>query len=95
METRTARKAFIERIIPQLKHPHLFLLLLVLFLVDMIFPDPLPFVDELVLALLTFLLGSWRTRREASPIEKKSPDSAINGPKRSSQESVTPAQRTE
>jgi hypothetical protein len=80
METRTARKALIERIIPRLKHPHLFLLLLVLLLIDMIFPDPLPFVDELVLALLTFLLGSWRTRREERPDETEPPGSAVNRP---------------
>jgi len=30
-------------------------------------PDPIPLVDELTLAVLTFLIGSWRTRHAPQP----------------------------
>lgn len=53
----------VERFAPRLKHPQLFLLVLTLFLVDLVVVDPIPFVDEALLALLTLLLGSWRRRR--------------------------------
>ena len=54
-------------LVSRLKYPWVFALLLGLFLADLIVPDPIPFVDELMLALLTFLVGSWRTRRTAGP----------------------------
>ena len=94
MESRAPLHALIERVVPRLKYPHLFLVLLVLFLVDVFIPDPIPFVDELVLALLTFLLGSWRTRREAQPDEESSPGSAIDGPQPSPEE-IDPAESQE
>ena len=53
----------LERIAPRLRHPHLFLLILALFLADLVLPDPIPFVDEAMLALITVFLGTWRTRR--------------------------------
>ncbi len=54
----------VGRLAARLRYPHLFLLLAGLFLVDLVVPDVLPFVDEALLALLTVLVGSWRTRRE-------------------------------
>jgi hypothetical protein len=57
----------LERIVPRLKYPQLFAVLLVLFLVDLFVPDPIPFVDEVLLGLLTLLVGTWKTRREAEP----------------------------
>ncbi|MBN2369946.1 MAG: hypothetical protein JXO72_05615 [Vicinamibacteria bacterium] len=80
METRGPFRALVERVIPRLKHPHLFLILLALFLIDMFFPDPLPFVDELVLALLTFLAGSWRKRRELPAAAEPPGSSQGKGP---------------
>ncbi len=44
-----------------------FLLLLVITLIDFLVPDVIPFVDEIILALLTVLLGLWRDRRAAKP----------------------------
>ena len=35
----------------------LFLLLLVAFIIDLIIPDPLPFVDEIILGLLNILVA--------------------------------------
>ena len=48
-----------------LRFPALFLLLLALTLLDLLVPDVLPFVDEIVLALLTTILGLWRDRAAA------------------------------
>lgn len=41
-----------------LKFRQLFFLTLMLLVVDFIIPDPLPFLDEIVLGLATMLLGS-------------------------------------
>ena len=41
-----------------------FLLLLAITLIDFMVPDVIPFVDEIVLALLTILFGLWRDRRD-------------------------------
>jgi hypothetical protein len=49
-----------------LRSPILFLVILALFLINLIIPDPLPFVDELLLGLLTVLLGTARKRSRSS-----------------------------
>jgi hypothetical protein len=46
-----------------LRFPVLFLLLAAITAADLVVPDILPFVDELVLALLTAIFGLWRNRR--------------------------------
>jgi hypothetical protein len=46
-----------------LRYPALFLILLTVTLADLAIPDPLPFVDEIVLASLTAIFGLWRDRR--------------------------------
>lgn len=51
----------------QLRFPKLFALTAALFLVDLVVPDLIPFADELLLALATALLGSWRRRKVAGP----------------------------
>jgi hypothetical protein len=43
-----------------LKFRQLFLLTLALFLIDLLVPDIFPFVDELLLGLLTLLFAAWR-----------------------------------
>lgn len=54
--------ALITRLIPGIRFPWLFAILAGLFAVDLVTPDPIPFLDEVVLAVLTFLAASWRTR---------------------------------
>ncbi|HVS15363.1 MAG TPA: DUF6116 family protein [Thermoanaerobaculia bacterium] len=49
----------------RLRFPQLFLLLFALLVADLIVPDPLPFLDEMVLGILTLLVGSWRHRERA------------------------------
>ena len=48
----------------RLRFPYLFMLSAGLFLLDFFVPDPFPFVDEVLLGLLTLLLGSVRKRRK-------------------------------
>jgi len=51
----------------RLRFPHLLLGLAVLFVVDLVVPDLLPFVDELLLGLATLLVGSLTHRRLPPP----------------------------
>lgn len=51
----------------QLRFPKLFALTAVLFAVDFVVPDVLPFADEILLGLATALLGSWRKRKAGPP----------------------------
>ncbi len=60
-------KALVERFAPRVKHPLLFLAVLALFVVDLLIPDLIPFIDELMLGLLTAFLGAWRARRKPGP----------------------------
>jgi hypothetical protein len=57
----------ISRLLPRLRYPYLFLVLGGLFLVDLIVPDPIPLIDELLLAVLTFIAATFTTRREDRP----------------------------
>ena len=58
--------ALVNRFLPRLRYPYLFLALGSLFLVDLVVPDPIPLVDELLLAVLTFIAATFTTRREPS-----------------------------
>ena len=62
-----ARQGFLARLLERLnlRFPTLFLLFAGLTLLDLIVPDPIPFLDALGLALLTVLLALWRSRRDA------------------------------
>ena len=46
-----------------LRFPGLFVLLLIVTVADLLIPDVLPLVDEIVLALLTAIFGLWKDRR--------------------------------
>ncbi len=54
----------LQRLARRLRFPWLFALTALLFGVDLVVPDALPLVDELLLGLTTLLLGSWRERKE-------------------------------
>jgi hypothetical protein len=56
--------AVVNRFLPRLRYPYLFLVLGSLFLVDLVFPDPIPLVDELLLAVLTFIAATFTSRRD-------------------------------
>ncbi|GAB2505180.1 DUF6116 family protein [Microbulbifer agarilyticus] len=48
----------------KLKHPQLFKWICALFIIDLIIPDLVPFVDEILLGLATIFLASWRKSRD-------------------------------
>lgn len=50
------------RWIGRLGYPRLFVLTALLFVVNALIPDPVPFVDELLLGLGALLLGNWKAR---------------------------------
>lgn len=53
--------------IARLKLPWLFLLSAVLLVVNLIVPDPVPLLDEVLLALITAVLGSLRKPKKTLP----------------------------
>jgi hypothetical protein len=61
----SATQGFIEKFASRLRYPQLFFAVAVLFLVDLVIPDAIPFVDEVMLGLLTVLLA--RMRKPAEP----------------------------
>lgn len=44
----------------RLRFPQLFAFTATLFLLDMLIPDLIPFIDEVLLGLVALLLGMWR-----------------------------------
>lgn len=50
-----------------LRFPVLAALAAGLFLLTLVLPDPLPFVDELLLGLLALLFANWRRGRDEPP----------------------------
>ncbi|MEM7582881.1 MAG: DUF6116 family protein [Acidobacteriota bacterium] len=58
----------IQRFIGQLKSSQLLLLVASLFAIDLFIPDPLPFIDEVVLGIVTLLISRWHSRREAEGV---------------------------
>ncbi|HED4874518.1 DUF6116 family protein [Stenotrophomonas sp. YIM B13575] len=51
----------------RLRYPTLFKLTAGLFALTLLIPDPIPFVDELMLGLGTLLLANWKSRSAATP----------------------------
>lgn len=57
----------------KLRFPQLFTFVLVVFLVDLVIPDMIPFADEILFGLLTVLLGSLKREDDGDagrPVEK-------------------------
>ncbi|HGM5921757.1 TPA: DUF6116 family protein [Stenotrophomonas maltophilia] len=51
----------------RLRYPTLFKLTAGLFVLTLFIPDPIPFVDELVLGFGTLLLANWKSRNAIPP----------------------------
>ena len=51
----------------RLRYPTLFKLTAGLFALTLFIPDPVPFVDEILLGLGTLLLANWKNRSAALP----------------------------
>ena len=60
--------SLLERLLPRVRLPWLVVLLAALLVLDVLTPDPVPFLDEAVLAVLTVLAASWRR-----PAEERQP----------------------
>jgi hypothetical protein len=64
---RSPLTSLVNRLLPRLRYPYLFLVLGALFLVDLVVPDPIPLVDEILLAVLAFIAATFTTRRDTDP----------------------------
>ena len=60
-------KARLLSYLESLRFPWLLLVTAVLFLLNVIIPDVLPFVDEILLALVTVVLGRMKRKRPRQP----------------------------
>lgn len=70
-----------------LRYPTLFKLTSALFLLTLVLPDPIPFLDEIVLGLSTLLLANWHQRKRpvaqqgAEPASSQPPPSGAPSPR--------------
>jgi hypothetical protein len=58
----TPASTFAQQAASRMKFPQLFGVLMALFLFDLVFPDLIPFIDEILLGLGATLFGLWRER---------------------------------
>lgn len=69
------REGLFRDFLSGLRYPQLFLILLGLFAVDLLTPDPIFLVDEAIFGVLAVLLGMWRNRgRDSADIDNVAPD---------------------
>ena len=66
--------ALLARYAARLRFPQLFAFTGTLFLLDMLIPDLIPFMDEAMLGLLTLMLGMWRRK---APAEDQPPNPQV------------------
>ena len=71
---REASQTLLTRFASRLKFPQLFAFAAALFVLDLLIPDFIPFFDEILLGLVTLLLGSLK-RGEATgkPVPQEKP----------------------
>jgi len=56
----------------RLKFRNLFLLISALFIIDLLVPDMVPLIDEIILGLLAIILSNWKKEKtQEKPIEKQ------------------------
>lgn len=48
----------------QLKFKNIFFLVVGLFIIDLLVPDFIPFIDEIILGLLAIILANWKKERK-------------------------------
>lgn len=65
----------LQRYVESMSFPRLFMTTFGLFLLTLVIPDPLPFVDEILLALLSLMVGSVRRQKR---VDQSEPDSLEN-----------------
>lgn len=72
---RSLALAVLGRFGARLRFPALFLVTAVVLVVDVLLPDGLPLLDEIVLTLLTLLFAAWKRDPDADP---PSPGSGVD-----------------
>jgi hypothetical protein len=77
--TDTSAGGLVGRVLGRLRFPQLFAVLAGLLLLDLVLPDPIPLLDEIVLVVFTMLVGMWRQR---------DPDDV---PQRRTEKNITPS----
>ena len=80
MDPQTRGRA-IEQVTSRLKYPQLLAVTAVLLVLDLLVPDLVPFLDEILLALLTALFAFWR-EPVAVPADPAKPPEKDVTPKR-------------
>jgi hypothetical protein len=69
----TVAQGLLGRFLSRLRFPTLFLILAGLFLLDFVVPDFVPFLDEILLGLLTAMFALIRNRRAPAPASPPPP----------------------
>jgi hypothetical protein len=69
MDPQTRGRVF-QGVTSRLKFPQLLVVTAVLFVLDLLIPDLVPFADEILLALATALFALWREPVPSAPPEK-------------------------
>ncbi|HKI87182.1 MAG TPA: DUF6116 family protein [Thermoanaerobaculia bacterium] len=67
----------VRRVAPGIRFPRLFAFFLILLVADILIPDPVPFLDEAVLAVGTILFGMWREGKHDTPPPQKPPEKNV------------------
>ncbi len=70
----------LQRFAGQLKSSTLLLLVTSLFVLDLVIPDPLPFIDEIMLGIMAVLIARWQSRRKEPPPAPKPPPKNVTPP---------------
>ena len=70
--------AWLMRYASRMRFPTLFFVIAILFVIDLLVPDLIPFADEALLGLFTLLVGSLKKRREHG--EQPAGDAVIDLP---------------
>lgn len=63
-----------------LRFPQLFILTVTLFFLDVLIPDLIPFVDEILLGLASLLLANWKKKPPAPVPGGGDPPGSDSGP---------------
>lgn len=64
-------------LLSRLRFPQAFVILATLFVIDLFVPDLVPFIDEIILAMLTLLTAMWQKERPSSAGGEKPPEKNI------------------
>jgi hypothetical protein len=63
VDSKSAFLVLISQFASRLRYPQLFFVTAVIFVLDLVIPDMIPFVDEILLGLLTLLFGALKKKR--------------------------------